>query len=124
VHFDPHWSSRYSSRKCLLGTLLPRAWHPGTSLPFSLTRSVDSVSFRVDLMLYDRMHFRLCLNLKICVCFIWICGLFFEIVRFLVRSVLYRCRFDNFKLDFRFFVEFSFAYNRSVSFYCRFDLIC
>jgi hypothetical protein len=43
---------------------------------------VDSVSFHVDLMLYARMRFRLCLNLKICVCFIWICGLFFEIVRF------------------------------------------
>ena len=49
---------------------------------------------------------------------------FFEIVPFFVRSVLCRCRFDNFKLDFRLIVEFSFAYNRSVSFYCRLDLIC
>lgn len=29
VHLSPHWTGRYSGWQCVLGTLLPRAWHPG-----------------------------------------------------------------------------------------------
>lgn len=29
VHFNPHRPGRHSGWKCMLGTLLPRAWHSG-----------------------------------------------------------------------------------------------
>lgn len=32
VHLHSHRSGRYPGWKCLLGTLLPRAWHPGIFL--------------------------------------------------------------------------------------------
>jgi len=52
---------------------------------------------------YSYTHFHLCSNLKICVNFIWLYGLFFCDCSVPVRSVLYRCRFDNLKVDFLFF---------------------
>ncbi|GMQ01220.1 hypothetical protein CsSME_00047928 [Camellia sinensis var. sinensis] len=32
VHFRPHKSGRYSGWQCLLGTLLPRTWHPNHNI--------------------------------------------------------------------------------------------
>jgi len=52
---------------------------------------------------YSYTHFHLCSNLRICVNFIWLYGLFFCDCSVPVRSVLYRCRFDNLKVHFLFF---------------------
>lgn len=47
VHLDPHRSGRDSGRQCLLGTLLPRARHPGNHLISSSSFIASDVFFCV-----------------------------------------------------------------------------
>lgn len=53
MHFDPHWSGRYSGRKCLLGALLSWAWHPGILLFFVLLLAVYLLWVCTSLCAFD-----------------------------------------------------------------------
>jgi hypothetical protein len=134
MHFDPHWSSRNSGRKCLLGTLLPRTRHWGNNhrsplistdllISFLIFESYLQFLFILLLILIDQCWFFWhCFFEKFV--FDFACLKWFTVLYIFVSSIMIFVILIAFSFDLQFFICIYLFFNLVLIFWKEFKESC